>query len=131
MVDIRAVTDPIDGAGVNKVDVLAEDDGTLVVNQRNMGAVWLHHDPLTVSTTPIPLPEVFRHGHSRVTIEVQTAAIRYSLDGDNPTASTGRQGLVNDLITLENEYEVTQFRAIRRDAADSTLDVTYGTAVIS
>ncbi len=129
MVDIRAVTDPIDGAAQNKVDMLAEDDGTLVVNQRAAGSIWEHHDPLTVSTTPLRLPEIFRHGHSRVTIEVQNAAIRYSLDGDNPTSSVGRQGLVNDLITLENEYEVTHFVAIRRDGVDSTLDVTYGKEV--
>ena len=129
MVDIRAVTDPIDGAGINKVDVLAEDDGTLVVNQRHEGHDWTHHEALTVSTTPLHLPNLLRQGYTNATIEVQTAAIRYGLDGDNPTASEGRQGLVNDLITLENIHEMDRFIAIRRDGNDATLDVTYGKQV--
>ncbi len=113
------------------VDQAGSDDGAAhVVEQRPAGGQWRHHDTLTVSSTAIPLDHG-NHGHSVVTIEVQNAAIRYTLVGGSPTSSTGRQGLVNDLITLENTKEIAGFRAIRRDASDSTLDVTYGSQVVA
>ena len=111
------------------VDQAGSDDGASHgVEQRPKGANWRHHQILTVSTSVLPLQHV-DHGHSDVTIEVQNAAIRYTLVGGPPTASVGRQGLVNDLIILENATEVSGFRVIRRDQSDATLDITYGSQV--
>ncbi len=113
----------------NWVDAAGSDDGaTHAVEQRPNGGTWRHHTILTVSTTPLSLQHR-SHGHALVTIEVQNAAIRYTLVEGPPSATVGRQGLVNDLITLENAEEISGFQAIRRDQSDSTLDITYGSRV--
>lgn len=64
-------------------------------------------------------------------IAVEDAAIRYRADGSDPSASEGIGVEVGGVITLLNQGEVNQFRAIRRDGTNATLRVQQGMDYIS
>jgi len=59
-------------------------------------------------------------------ITVEDAAIRYRADGTDPTTVEGIGVEPGGVITLLNQGEVNQFRAIRRDGDDATLRVQQG-----
>src|SRR5512133_163434 len=58
-------------------------------------------------------------------ITVEGQAIRFRLDGTAPTASVGHQLNPGDSLQLEGYDAIARFLAIRVDAADATLRVTY------
>ena len=93
------------------------------------GARWEHTEAIVVSSTAVSLPQRTYDIHERADIFVETAAIRFRLDGDDPTATAGLTGLVNDIIKLENGFELAGFRVIQRDAADATIRISYGTRI--
>ncbi len=87
---------------------------------------------LTVSTTVVRLPPPSHGaGHSwlaevnAVMIEVQAAAIRYDVTGREPSATVGKVLEVGDIIYLTSRKMIEDFRTIRRDASDATLDLTF------
>ncbi len=86
---------------------------------------WRSERP-TVGSTAIELDKTLREGAVFAAIAVETAAIRVRVTGGLPTATTGKIYDVGDRIELENESEITKFRAIRRDGTSATLDVEYG-----
>ena len=86
---------------------------------------WRSERP-TVGTTAIELDKTLREFAVHAAITVEVAAIRVRVTGDVPTATTGKVFVVGDLIELENEVEIANFRAIRRDGTSATLDVEYG-----
>jgi hypothetical protein len=58
-------------------------------------------------------------------IQVQTASIRFNVDGGAPTASVGTLAFVNDIIELHTADELAKFRAIRAGATSANLRVNY------
>lgn len=62
-------------------------------------------------------------------ILVRTAAIVYTRDGTNPTATQGTPAEPGDIILLNSRDELDGFRAIRRNATSATVDVEYFTDV--
>lgn len=82
-------------------------------------------ESLTVSTTALNLV----NGSSLVAdfakVYVEDQAVRFRIDGIDPTASVGIE--LNDLdeLTLDNPNEVKDFKVIRRDGADSILRIVY------
>ncbi len=127
MVDIRAVTDPSEEAGVTKVDVLAESDGTLVVNQRLAGFAPRESFAETISSTVVPLANV-KNADTYALITVQTNAVRWRIGGV-PSTSAGHIAAVDAVIVLENAAEIAAFRAIRDTDTDGALEVSYGRRV--
>ena len=85
-----------------------------------------NHNSLTVATTVVdldaPPDAVF------ALISVETAAIRFWLDGQDPSATVGHTAEAGDILELETSSEVHQFRAIRRDGVSATLRVSSGYA---
>ena len=58
-------------------------------------------------------------------ITVEDETIRFRLDGTAPTTTEGHKAIDGDSISLTGQNMMTDFRAIRDDAADATLRVTY------
>lgn len=61
----------------------------------------------------------------KVTLTLETAQIRYWVDGSTPTSALGHLMEVGETIVLENYDEVVNFRAIRTGSTSGVLSVTY------
>ncbi len=82
---------------------------------------------LAVSTTVLSI----RNDSGVALIEVQAQAIRYRISGADPTASAGYIGAVGDIIELVHPQQVANFRVIRKDGTDATIEITYALGYIS
>lgn len=87
---------------------------------------WLY-DPSTqtISTGALALTNA-EAGYNHALITVETAAVRFYLSGANPTSSVGHALEIGDTLELNTLEEIRDFRVIRRDAVDATLQVSYG-----
>lgn len=78
---------------------------------------------LTVSTTPVALPNIPAQATFAL-IRAKTAAVCFTDDGvTTPTATVGLEILVGE--TLNCDSNLTLFKAVRRDATDATLLISY------
>ena len=91
------------------------------------GHVFNRSERLTVGATVIELTKAVRDGQTVAVISVESATIRTRVTGEEPTATAGKIIEAGDIIRLENEREIADFRAIRRDGISATIDVEYGT----
>ena len=87
---------------------------------------WSGFESITVSTTALPLTENIAEMYSRAFITNESQAVRYRIDGQDPTAAIGHTIEAGGNLTLEGFWEIDQFRVIRRDGTDATLRVSYG-----
>lgn len=94
------------------------------INVQDNPVSWDAFEQLTVSTTVLGLTSP--GGRNYALIISETAAIRFRLDGRVPTATVGFPLEVGDQLILDSAQELKDFRAIRRDGADSTLNIQYG-----
>jgi hypothetical protein len=62
---------------------------------------------------------------ARAFITAEAGAMRYRVDGQNPTASVGHPLLDSDFLELESIYLIKNFRAIKHTAAAGKISVTY------
>lgn len=95
------------------------------------------YEEITVSTDAIGLtaakvekmnPKNSRDSaHVLVTILVETANIRFRIDGTNPTATVGDMLYAGSRYYLDDYFDAVNFKAIRDTAAtvDATLRVRY------
>lgn len=83
----------------------------------------LGYQQLTVSTAAVALtiPKECRVALMR--LEVPANRLRWRDDGVDPAAGTGF--LMDSGVALEFTGDLNRFRAIRADAADAVLDVSY------
>jgi hypothetical protein len=86
------------------------------------------HESVTVSTVAVGVTTTVLKGvlPAAAQITVETASIRYCVDGTTATASVGHRADPGDVIELSDRGEVTNFSAIRKDGTDATLKVTHG-----
>jgi len=83
-------------------------------------------EPLTVGGTAVALTAA-TYGNSRhAVITVETAPIRFTVDGSTPTAAQGHIANPGDILTLANQDQVRKFQAIRLTGTSATLMVSYG-----
>ena len=91
-------------------------------------------ETLTISGTSTPLTAgIYSKNNglecaNKATISVETASLRYRVDGSAPTATVGLLANDGDVITLLGRNEIKLFRAIRV-GVDSKITVDYGTAI--
>lgn len=62
---------------------------------------------------------------SSVSCTLETAQIRYRMDGDSPTASEGHLMNVGGQITLTDYESIARFKAIRTGGTSGVLKCTY------
>lgn len=61
----------------------------------------------------------------KVFVSVETARIRYRIDGTDPTSTVGHILDPMDTLVLEGFSQLNNFKAIRTGATSGTLQVTY------
>lgn len=63
----------------------------------------------------------------KIIFQVETAQIRYWMDGSTPTASVGLIGNIGDEITLTGKDVIEKFRAIRTGSTSAVLSAQFFT----
>jgi len=87
---------------------------------------WYAFESLTVSTTALALTENLSELADQVLITVETATVRYRIDGQAPTASVGHVLNAGDVLELKGRFEIDKFQAIRKDGLDATARCSFG-----
>ena len=62
---------------------------------------------------------------SEAQLSVETAQIRYTVDGTAPTTTVGHIANDGDILVITGQQNLTKFKAIRTGATSATLTVTY------
>jgi hypothetical protein len=87
------------------------------------------YESITVSTTAVGLTASKFNSYAAYEIKaymtLETAQIRWRLDGTNPTSSEGHLLEVGTNLTVEGYKNLSQFKAIRTGTTDGVLKVTY------
>lgn len=93
----------------------------------------LSHQSVSVSTSAVGITATPADGVLPQTalITVESAYIRFCVDGTTATASVGHVAGDGDVIELVNRTEVANFSAISRDGGTATLKVTVGTGTVA
>jgi hypothetical protein len=73
---------------------------------------------LTASSTAAPI-------RNAATLTLETAQIRFRVDGTDPTSSEGHLLEIGDTLELCNQEEVKNFKAIRTGSTSGVLKVSY------
>lgn len=58
-------------------------------------------------------------------ISIETAHMRFTVDGTPPTSSYGHLVSPNDIIRLDSNEDIVAFRAIRTGAVSAVITVSY------
>ena len=66
-----------------------------------------------------------RHAKSAL-INVETAPLRFRLDGTAPTTTEGTLMDIGDTILVRGEFNITNFHAIRTTGTSAVITVQYG-----
>ena len=64
--------------------------------------------------------------HKRALITVETAQIRFRIDGGAPTSTVGHILNPGDTITLDSNSDIANFKAIRTGTLSGLITATYG-----
>ena len=91
----------------------------LVANYTTVGYESLTVGDAALGFASIPTTAV------RAFITVEDAAIRFRVDGDAPTTLEGHVVNESDIILIESVSDIEDFQAIRDDAVDAVLKITY------
>lgn len=84
------------------------------------------YEALTVSTTALSLTASVYSLYRIAVVTVEDAAVRFRIDGADPTATEGHVANAGSKITLPSADDIRGFRVIRKDGTDAKLRVTYG-----
>lgn len=79
-------------------------------------AIGLTNSATYLASTPKP---------KKVCITVETAQLRYRIDGTDPDASTGHVLVPTQSLVLEGYSQLNNFKAIRTGGTSSVIQVTY------
>lgn len=94
------------------------------INTQENPISWDAFEQLTVSSTALGLTSP--GGRNYAILIPEAAAVRFRLDGGVPTATVGFPLEVGDQLILDSADELRDFRVIRRDGTDCTLNIQYG-----
>ena len=83
------------------------------------------YESVTVADTAIGLTSGTYSDAIRAEMTLETAQIRFRLDGTGPTSSEGHLVEVGDVITLNSAAQIVNFKAIRTGSTSGVLKVTY------
>ena len=88
----------------------------------------LNHEAVTVAGTAIGITATASDGilPAAAMITVESADIRYTVDGTTPTSTVGHLALPGAIIELKDRGEVSNFLAIRTGGVSATIHVTVG-----
>lgn len=89
-------------------------------------------ESITVSNTAIGFTDATINPQRRIkpikaVFVVETAAIRFTVDGSTPTSTVGFLAEIGDIVTINGEHDIEKFKAIRTGTADATIQPIYFT----
>ena len=93
-----------------------------------LGFVPYAYESITVADAAVSLTSATydQVGYSmQAFITLETAQIRWRIDGINPTSSEGHLLEVGQNLTLQDSQAVKNFRAIRTGSSSGVMKVTY------
>lgn len=93
---------------------------------RIAGQTFSAFETITVSSTAIGLTAGSINGKSIAFLTLETAQIRYRLDGTNPTASVGHILDAGDNLSLDGVGTLANLKMIRVGGSDGTIQASYG-----
>jgi hypothetical protein len=56
---------------------------------------------------------------------IETAQIRFTVDGSTPTTTVGFLAEIGDIVTINGEHDIEKFKAIRTGSTDATIQPIY------
>lgn len=90
------------------------------------GADFRSHETLMVGASPVALNPSKYGAEVEALITVEGVAVRFWLDGDDPTPDEGHPLEVNDMLPLDGAAQLAKVRFISRDGKTATLQCSYG-----
>ena len=105
--------------------VTVETDDNGPVPTREAGHNFFDKEVGTATTSAKKLVATTYLDATYAFITVETAAIRFEVDGSEPTSSTGHPVENGDTIELDSASEIQRFSYIRRDGVNGVLSVSY------
>jgi len=85
----------------------------------------LGYESVTVSTTAIGFTAATYKDADVAIITVEDANVRFRIDGTAPTTTEGHIAYEQDVVMLRNQADIANFQAIRDDAVDAILKVSF------
>lgn len=112
---------PVDSSGVEKFTA-----GNPAVMQLS-GSIASEYESLTIDNTAggIALTAAKYGVCTKAFITVETAQIRWTVDGTPPTTTVGHLANTYDIIDLTSAEDIAAFRAIRVGSVSGTVHCTY------
>jgi hypothetical protein len=87
------------------------------------------YESITVSTTAVGLTASKFNSYAAYEIKafmtLESAQIRWRIDGTNPTSTEGHAFEAGTNLTVEGYKNLSQFKAIKTGTSDGVLKVTY------
>jgi len=90
-----------------------------------LGSTYDAYESISVSSTAVILTVATYGPRPYAFITVETAPIRFRLEGTAPTATEGHLAEPGDVIHLRNHDQLQDFQAIRT-GADAVIKCSYG-----
>lgn len=88
------------------------------------GESYISYEAITVAGTAIPLTTI-PAGARYARIFVETAPIRFRVDGTAPTATQGELVEAGSVIILDSRDQIQKLQVIRRGTTSATIRVHY------
>ena len=83
------------------------------------------YESVTVAAVAIGLTSGTYDDATRAEITLETAQIRFRVDGSDPTSSEGHIVDADDVIVLNSAAQIAGFKAIRTGGTSGVLKATY------
>lgn len=123
-------------AATRKGGAVVFDDGTVaqaVIDVGSSGAIGggdvpFAYEQKTVDSTAggVSLTAVTYSDATHATLRLETAQIRFRVDGGAPTTAVGTLLEIGETLELSGAATIAAFRAIRTGGSSGSLSVTYG-----
>jgi len=103
------------------------DSSTRAIKVKLLGNVASEHESLTIDDTAggIALTASKYGTCTKALITVETAQIRFTVDGTAPTATVGHVLNPGDNLDIDSNEDVAAFRAIRTGSISGVIQCTY------
>ena len=95
--------------------------------KRLFGADYANFESVTVAASSTSLTSATYGDAQFAFITVETAAVRFTVDGTTVSASVGHVLEPGDSLMLDRNSQIAEVRFYRRDGVSATLRVSYGT----
>lgn len=91
------------------------------------GSIARHFEQVTIDAAAggVGLTAATYSTHKKAHITVETAQIRYRANGEAPTSATGHLLNPGNILDLDSNEDIVNFKAIRTNATSGLISVTY------